>query len=182
MILYQKINDISNVCSDHSNKYCILYLLVISQITNIKMTIFQAPKTTDPSVEERLEHVEQVSRTKVLRTCQELKMHGLDKNDFYLIDPDGELIGQPPILVYCDFQSGTTEVIHDSEELVKVDHCQELGCFRHDIQYGVPMSQIEALVQLSESCVQSIDYGCFLAPLADEGTPLGSWLDKNGMF
>jgi hypothetical protein len=71
-------------------------------------------------LEERVDYVEQLSRTKVLRTCHELMMHGVDKNDFYLVDPDGELIGQLPILVFCDFHSGTTEVIHDSEEMVKL--------------------------------------------------------------
>jgi hypothetical protein len=155
--------------------------LCIFLIPNVDI-YFQAPTKTsdDPTLDERVDYVEQLSRTKILRTCHELMMHGVDKNDFYLVDPDGELIGQLPILVYCDFHSGTTEVIHNSEEMVKVERCLGLGCFKHDIQYGVPMSQINALIELSHTCTQSINFGCFLAPLAVEGTQVGSWIDKIG--
>jgi hypothetical protein len=147
------------------------------------MKYFQVPlPKDDPSIEERLQYVEQISRTKILRTCHEMFLHGIEKNGLYLIDPDGELIGQPPIEVYCDFELGTTEMIHDSEEMLKVDHCETVGCFQHDIDYGVPMSQIQALIQLSNSCIQPIEFGCFLAALEIEGTQLGSWIDKNGII
>jgi hypothetical protein len=129
-----------------------------------------------------LQYVEQVSKTKILRTCHELAQHKVDKSGFYQIDPDGEMVGSLPILAYCNFQTGETELVHDSEELIKIDHCSEISCFHHDVRYDVPESQIEALIQLSESCSQSIDFGCFLAQLSsqDQGTNFGSWIDKNG--
>ncbi len=42
------------------------------------------------------------------------------------------------------------------------------------------MEQIQALIQLSDTCSQSIDFGCFLAPLQFEDTQFGWWLDKSG--
>jgi hypothetical protein len=81
-------------------------------------------KANDQSVEERLDYLEEISKVKVLRSCDELAAHGVSKSDFYEIDPDGELIGSPPITVYCNFNTGVTEVIHDSESMLKVEHCQ----------------------------------------------------------
>ena len=42
------------------------------------------------------------------------------------------------------------------------------------------MDQIQSLIQLSESCSQSLDFGCFLAPLQEEGVNLGFWADRDG--
>ena len=44
------------------------------------------------------------------------------------------------------------------------------------------MEQIKALVDLSESCTQSIDFGCFLAPLTFEGNDHGFWTDRYGNY
>jgi hypothetical protein len=137
-------------------------------------------KANDQSVEERLDYLEEISKVKVLRSCDELAAHGVSKSDFYEIDPDGELIGSPPITVYCNFNTGATEVIHDSESMLKVEHCGEVGCYKHDVQYLAPMNQIQALIQLSDSCSQSFDFGCYLAPLTFDDINLGTWLDKNG--
>ena len=49
------------------------------------------------------------------------------------------------------------------------------------MDYQVPISQIEALIELSEACEQSIRFDCFLAPLMSYGfDPKGSWKDRNG--
>jgi hypothetical protein len=136
----------------------------------------------NPSIEERLQYVEQISKTKVLRTCYELAQSGVDQSGTYQVDPDGHLVGEKPISVYCDMETGETEVVHNSEEMIKIDHCSTFGCFRHLVDYQVPESQIQALIQLSETCTQEIDFGCFLAPLsALDGTTFGSWIDKNGI-
>ena len=42
------------------------------------------------------------------------------------------------------------------------------------------MQQIQALIQLSDRCEQEITFGCFLAPLQDEGVNFGWWEDKYG--
>ena len=46
------------------------------------------------NIEERLSYVEELSKIKVARTCEELARHGVRKNGLYHIDPDGELIGK----------------------------------------------------------------------------------------
>ena len=63
------------------------------------------------------------------------------------------------------------------------------GCYEKAISYSyldgdsripIPMSQIESLIQLSESCVQDIQYDCTLAPLAVEDVDFAFWEDRTG--
>ena len=133
-------------------------------------------------IEERLAHVEELSKIKVLRSCEELARHGVSKNGIYEVDPDGELVGYDPISVYCTFDNGIaiTEVKHSYEKVIDVEKCEGIGCFKQDIDYMIPLSQIEALTSISESCDQSISFGCFLAPLLSNGDELGGWLDRYG--
>lgn len=132
------------------------------------------------TVEERLEKLEQLSKLHHARSCFELAQHGISKSGTYTIDPDGHLIGQPPVDVICDFNQGTTEVSHDKESEVVIGHCLEIGCAKYHLKYQAPMEQIQALIELSDRCYQSISFGCFLSPLNDDGVNLGWWLDKSG--
>ncbi len=127
------------------------------------------------TLEERVEHLEELSKIKTLRTCHELAQHGVTTSGWYNLDPDGDLVGKqlrshiilyltlsnqltgkPPVEVYCDFQTGETIIHHSSEETIVADHCNDVGCFKHEIQYSAPMDQIVALSQISEHCKQSI--------------------------
>ena len=126
----------------------------------------------------------EISKTKALRTCDELAKHGVNRNGFYFIDPDGENIGFEPIQVYCTFEQnvGITEIEHDHQEKINVDKCEEVGCFRKSIHYGIHQDQIEALKSLSQECEQSISFGCKHAPLLSSNNHyLGGWLDKSGI-
>ena len=126
----------------------------------------------------------------------------MGKNGQYLVDPDGEMISSDPISVSifsfikevnyfkssllkvnCIFDENEviTELPHFQEKPLIVDHCDSIGCYKQDIDYGVPLSQIEALISLSENCEQFISFGCLLAPLANEDQLLGGWLDRSGM-
>merc|ERR1719468_548189 len=49
-----------------------------------------------------------------------------------------------------------------------------------DIDYNVPMTQIQALIGQSESCEQEIQFTCLGTPLRFGSTNYGYWLDKNG--
>ena len=137
-------------------------------------------------IEERLSHVEELSKTKTLRTCEELLRHGVSKNGVYIIDPDGELIGHDPISVYCMFDDGiaVTEVTHAlNEEVIEVENCEDIQCFNKTIDYQVPMEQIEALISLSENCEQAINFGCKYAALEwNFFEERGGWLDRKGIF
>lgn len=132
--------------------------------------------------EERIQHLEEISKTQVLRTCDELAKSGVTKSGEYFVDPDGAMIGHGPISVFCDFSSGTTEVHHDKEFLIKIDHCDQPGCAEYEIRYAAHLEQVQAIIDLSEMCTQSLDFGCFLAPLQTvENNNLAWWTDKRGI-
>ena len=107
-------------------------------------------------------------------------MYGVDQSGMFYIDPDGELIGHEPFKVYCDFEDGSTQVLHDHEFTVDITHCPENMCFQLDLNYNVSMEQIVALKDISESCSQDIQFNCYLAALSINDEPTGSWLNKDG--
>ena len=128
-------------------------------------------------------HVEELSKIKVLRTCEELAHHGISTDGLYNIDPDGEMIGFDPIEVYCTFGAEgnvVTEIKHNQDNVIEAEKCDQPQCFKKTIEYQVPMEQIEALITLAETCGQTISFGCFLAPLLSNGDELGGWRDRNG--
>ena len=62
------------------------------------------------------------------------------------------------------------------------------GCYSKAVTYlnvetnePIPTSQLESLIQLSQSCVQSFHYDCTLAPLRDQGAiDYAWWTDRHG--
>merc|ERR1719414_97700 len=105
-----------------------------------------------------------------------------------MIDPDGVNMGNSPMKVFCDFSTGSTEVYHDNEMEIKVEHCPDPGCFQSDVTYtnghngtAIAMSQIEALISLSHQCTQDFFYDCTLAPLHSVQTDMVYWQDRHGM-
>ena len=144
----------------------------------------QLPTTTttpDDSVEERLEHLEELSKIHTLRSCHEYDEYGINTSGKYFIDPDGPLIGIEPFEVYCNFEDHSTEILHDYDgKTVEIDHCTEPHvCFRLDLTYPTKMEQIVSLIDLSENCTQSIRFNCFLAPLEVNGEAIGTWVNRN---
>ena len=116
------------------------------------------------------------------KSCHELAEKGASLSDsgMYNIDPDGESIGQDPIQVYCDFETNSTQILHDKEEMIEIEKCSGIGCAVYDLTYQAPLAQISALISLSENCYQDLSFGCFLAPLQFEGEDNGFWTDNNG--
>lgn len=95
----------------------------------------------------------------------------------YWIDPDGQGIGDNPISVYCDMTTGikrilflnhsikyqpfhlitgTTSVLHNSENVGFVKQCADPGCHTVTVKYLPSERQIIALTDLSLECRQSI--------------------------
>ena len=136
----------------------------------------------DDSLEQRVEKLEELSKLKSVRTCQELSNRGITQSGVYEIDPDGDGIGFGPITVYCNFLTNETSIYHDKEDVIKIDKCDTEGCAVYDFNYFAPQAQIQSLIELSESCYQDFNYGCFMAPLRHEGVDSGFWADKNGDF
>ena len=111
------------------------------------------------------------------RTCQDLANLGITQSGRYKIDPDGPE-KERPIEVYCNFTTNTTEIAHNQTNEVEIEKNLSFGV---NFDYQVPMGQVQALIDLSEDCEQSIRFDCFLAPLMSLGNePKGSWKDQNG--
>ena len=81
----------------------------------------------EEDMEDRVAKLEQLARIGTLRSCAEYSRYGLKSSGMYNIDPDGPLLGSEPFQVYCNFDTGATEVLHDSENLTVIDHCHDPG-------------------------------------------------------
>ena len=136
--------------------------------------------TRSQIAEESIKHLIQVSKMNLARTCQHLAMYGVTKSAKYDIDPDGILYGSESIEVYCDFTTNTTHILHD-EPIIQVEKCDGYGCSKSNITYSTPKSQIDELINLSETCTQTIDISCFSAPLLDKDGNRAWWIDSNGL-
>ena len=137
---------------------------------------------TNKDINDELSYLKELSKLNVVRTCEEMADYGVNQSNFYLVDPDGPLLGEEPIRVYCDFSEGSVSTIisHDSEVKIEVGHCTDPGCYSRQITYDAPKEQIQSLIELSNTCNQQIKYDCFLSPLQIEGIDFGFWRDKNG--
>ena len=79
-------------------------------------------------INDEVEYLRELSKLLSVRTCEEMHDYGVNKSDYYLVDPDGPLNGEEPIRVYCDFTKdyGFTRISHNSEEKMEVK-CDECG-------------------------------------------------------
>ena len=125
------------------------------KVSFLESTVYDLVKVVK-DVNDELDHLKQLSKLNTVRTCEEMKEYGVNESDFYLVDPDGPLIGHEPIMVYCDFKDGqvSTKVSHNSEERIMVHNCKDPGCYSRKIIYNAPMEQMLSLIQLSNSCSQ----------------------------
>ena len=55
--------------------------------------------------------------------------------------------------IHC---AGSTSILHDSESPTDVGHCADPGCYSRPIRYNANARQMNALVELSFECHQSI--------------------------
>ena len=49
-----------------------------------------------------------------------------------------------------------TQISHDAEDDSPITSCLSPDCFKKDLAYKAPLEQMEALIDLSESCEQDI--------------------------
>ena len=128
---------------------------------------------SENNTEDRLSYLEDMIKLNVIRSCQEMLDFGIKTSNYYHIDPDGPLTGSQPFRVWCDFSE-------DGRAITEVEKCELPGCYKHDIVYTAPEDQIQALIQLSENCQQTVRYDCLMAPLMDDGINFGFWNDQQG--
>lgn len=68
-----------------------------------------------------------------------------------------------PFPVTCEFYADgrTVTVLHHSnEQPTPVDAYEEAGSFIQDVNYDADLDQIEALLNVSTTCRQKINYAC----------------------
>ncbi|CAG0886204.1 unnamed protein product [Darwinula stevensoni] len=121
---------------------------------------------------------------KAPRSCQALADLGMTKTGTYFVDPDGALVGDPPIQVFCDMKTDpvSTIVLHDSmKENTEIDRCDDPGCYVRNITYEASLKQMVSLIDQSQTCDQYIRYGCLSAALSTGGaTQYAWWVDRHG--
>jgi len=156
-----------------------------SQVNKANMKEFSTKQDhfvlKNKTLEQRVEHLEDLSRTQVLRSCHEYLAFGITTSGYFMIDPDGTLIGHPPFEVFCNFEEQTTDVLHDKDGItLEIEPCSDPKCFRIDLNYNAPMEQITALKDISQTCTQFIEFDCFLSGLSTLNHAIGTWLNKDG--
>ena len=130
------------------------------------------------TLHKELDHLKEVTKVKAFRSCEELRQQGLQKDGDYPVDPDGELIGEKPIEVSCEADTGTTQV--GDEMKATLEACEGDTCSKIKFNYTQSMSQMKALISISETCSQKISFRCFGSPLKVGTKNLGYWLDRHG--
>ena len=130
------------------------------------------------TLNKELDHLKEVTKVKAFRSCEELRQQGLQNDGDYPVDPDGELVGEKPIQVSCEADTGTTVV--GGEMKATLEACEGDACSKIKFNYTQSMSQMKALIGISETCSQNISFRCFGSPLKVGTKNLGYWLDHHG--
>ena len=95
--------------------FCILALLTSSSLCDLPTHIEEGLiklwedgyfSNYQQDLEARVAKLEELIKIGTLRSCAEYSQYGLKNDDYYLIDPDGPLLGQPPFRVFCNFTAG----------------------------------------------------------------------------
>jgi hypothetical protein len=68
----------------------------------IKMPIVKA---SNKPFEERLDHFKELKKIFSLSSCHDYEHYGIKTSGNYTMDPDGQLKGEAPSSVFCDFQN-----------------------------------------------------------------------------
>lgn len=168
--LAEQISQLIQVNADNADR-----IVKLEEALEVKKAI------DDAELDARVAHLEDLTRTKLFRSCHEMALHGITKSAIYEIDPDGEAKGESPIEVFCNFEYGFTEVLHSFDNVTwTIPHCEEEFCSEWDMTYAAPMNQMKALIELSDTCSQEIIFDCFLAPLVYNNVDVAAWTDRWG--
>ncbi|CAG0891274.1 unnamed protein product [Darwinula stevensoni] len=133
------------------------------------------------TIEERFQYLEAITLQITPRTCQTLSNLGVKRTGRYFIDPDGALLGDPPIKVLCDMDTVSTVVLHDSmKNDSEISNCAAPGCSARRVSYDASLKQMMALMNQSHSCHQGIKYDCSSAALSTGDVHYAWWMDRHG--
>ncbi|CAG0886202.1 unnamed protein product [Darwinula stevensoni] len=154
-----------------------------SQLREYQRVRDEETKLQQNNVEGRLLYLEAIALQIAPQTCQTLADLGVTKAGNYFVDPDGILVGDPPIQVFCDMETDpvSTIVQHDAMKTdAEIDNCADPGCFSRNIKYNASLKQMVALIDQSQSCNQRIKYDCLSAPLRSGDIQHAWWVDRHG--
>jgi len=117
------------------------------------------------------------SKATIWRTCAEIyTADNLSPSGNYTIDPDGPSAeSDDAFVVYCDMETQTTQVGHDSEGAITADKCPEAGCYSRHVVYSGTPRQLLTLAQLSNSCRQFFKFECLGVPFEFNGVSYAFW-------
>ncbi|CAG0895859.1 unnamed protein product [Darwinula stevensoni] len=155
---------------------------------NLKSHLQEYGRVRDDAVlrlkhmEERFQYMEAVVLQITPQTCQAFANLGIRRSGTYLVDPDGALVGDPPIKVFCDMETDpvSTIVEHDSmKNDTEIDHCASPGCYARKVTYDASMKQMVALMDQSLWCHQRIKYDCISAALSTGAIHYAWWVDRH---
>jgi hypothetical protein len=107
---------------------------------------------------------EVTSLMSVPNSCFDLWQHGVTLSQTLVIDFDGKGRGSMPITVECDFSTNATKV--GVAKTINFRNCDSNACDEQKIitnEKTLPL--LLALINTSESCSQTIQFDCILAPL-----------------
>ena len=71
--------------------------------------------------------------------------------------------GEKPIQATCELNTGTTIVGEEIQGVLET--CEGDGCSKIPFDYGQSISQMKALIKISQSCYQTLSFECFGSPL-----------------
>lgn len=156
--------------------------ILTAKVVRLERLVEQSEKTSSSKeFDEMNTQLQQSGRSAMPRTCREAHLADPSlPSAMYWIDPDGQAVGDAPIYVYCDMDSGTTSIPHNSESPTNVGHCADPGCYSRAVNYNATNRQMKALADLSSECHQSIRYDCYYAPFEFDSVAYAWWNDKNG--
>ena len=119
-----------------------------------------------------------------LASCHEYFVNGERNNGTFRIRPN---ISIPSFEVNCLFgnESAFTEIPPvnlPKNGLVfpknESEMCPEPNCFTQSVQYHPSLDQIEALINSSENCSQTVEHSCYQILLSG----FSSWSDRHGSW
>ena len=111
----------------------------------------------------KLFQLEVAKKTSVPKSCSEVINLGITTSRTFDLDTDGPNIGLPAVTAHCEIPSGITTIGQNFE--VNVETCDTADCFSADVPFPGSLEQIEALIQDSNTCSQSLTVECEDAPL-----------------
>jgi len=161
---------------------CDEWTKVILEIKDLRETVNILVNKTEQNDEFLDEIKETMDRNRTYASCQEFYDNGFMTDGIYSIQPSYYV---DSFNVDCSFEDGiaTTTLEHTHSNPtgytslpLASDGCDEPGCFQDNITYSASIEQIEALIDISDTCEQYIQNNCSNNAL----TGFSYWTDRNG--